>query len=196
MALFRRKKEEFRPDTPSVRFTNRFYLSPQQRRKWLKWLLFSALCLVMLLLQDVIFSRVSINGATIDLVPCAVLLVCVLQGAEAGAVFGLTTGLVYYLSGSAPGVFVILLLPFLGAVAAAFRQGYLRKGFRATMLCAGVAVALYELSVFGIGLLLGVTLLSRFWIALTATVLAVVALPVIFPMVYGIAKIGGDTWKE
>ena len=102
----------------------------------------------------------------------------------------------YYLSGSAPGVFVILLLPLLGAVAAAFRQGYLRKGFRATMLCAGVAVALYELTVFGIGLLLGVTLLSRFWIALTATVLAVVALPVIFPMVYGIAKIGGDTWKE
>ena len=151
---------------------------------------------MMLLLQDVIFSRVSINGATIDLVPCAVLLVCVLQGAEAGAVFGLITGLVYYLSGSAPGVFVILLLPFLGAVAAAFRQGYLRKGFRATMLCAGVAVALYELTVFGIGLLLGVTLLSRFWIALTATVLAVVALPVIFPMVYGIAKIGGDTWKE
>ena len=91
MALFRRKKEEFRPDTPSVRFSNRFYLSPQQRRKWLKWLLFSALCLVMLLLQDVIFSRVSINGATIDLVPCAVLLVCVLQGAEAGAVFGLIT---------------------------------------------------------------------------------------------------------
>ena len=89
MALFRRKKEEFRPDTPTVRFSNRFYMSTQQRRKWLKWFLFSALCLLMLLLQDVIFSRVSIGGATIDLVPAAVLIICVLQGAEAGAVFGL-----------------------------------------------------------------------------------------------------------
>ena len=131
-----------------------------------------------------------------DLVPCAVLLICVLQGAEAGALFGLLAGLIYYLSGSAPGVFVILLLPLLGAVAAAFRQGYLRKGFRASMLCAGIAVTLYELTVFGIGLILGITLLSRFWIVLTAMVLAVVALPVIFPVVYGIAKIGGDTWKE
>ena len=196
MALFRRKKEEFRPDTPTVKFSNRLYMSPQQRRRWLKWILFSALCLVMLLLQDVIFSRISIRGATVDLVPCAVLLICVLQGAEAGAVFGLVAGLLYYLSGSAPGVVVILLLPFFGAAAAAFRQGYLRKGFRASMLCAGVAVALYELTVFGTGLVLGITLLSRFWIALTMTVLAVVALPVIFPLVYGIAKIGGDTWKE
>lgn len=196
MTFFRRKKDEFRQDAPTVKFTSRFYLSPLQRRKWLKWFLFSALCLLMLLLQDVIFSRVSINGATVDLVPCAVLLICVLQGAEAGALFGLLAGLIYYLSGSAPGVFVILLLPLLGAVAAAFRQGYLRKGFRASMLCAGIAVTLYELTVFGIGLILGITLLSRFWIVLTAMVLAVVALPVIFPVVYGIAKIGGDTWKE
>ena len=50
MALFRKKKEEFRPDAPTVRFSSRFYLSPVQRRKWLKWFLFSALCLVLLLL--------------------------------------------------------------------------------------------------------------------------------------------------
>ena len=196
MALFRRKKEEFRPDTPSVRFSNRFYLSPQQRRKWLKWLLFSALCLVMLLLQDVIFSRVSINGATIDLVPCAVLLVCVLQGAEAGAVFGLITGLVYYLSGSAPGVYVILLIPLFGTVAAAFRQAYLRKGFRTTMMCTGSALILYEVLSFLAALLLGVARFDRAYVVLISTVLSLLTLPVVFVLVWGICKIGGDSWKE
>ena len=56
--------------------------------------------------------------------------------------FLLIGALVYWFSGSAPGVYVILLIPVLGTVAAAFRQAYLRKGFRTTLMCTGAAVAL------------------------------------------------------
>lgn len=196
MALFRRKKPEFKPDSPNPNFSRRFYMTPQQRRKWLKWFLFSLLCLVLMLLQDVIFSRASIYGATTDLVPCAILMICVIQGAEAGSLFALIAALFYYFAGSAPDVYVVLFLPLLGALAAAFRQGYLRKGFRTTILCTGVAVVLYEFLVFGMALVLGVTLFNRLRIVLTTVVIAVVTLPVLFPVIQGIAKIGGDTWKE
>ena len=195
MAL-RRKKAEFKPDSAARNLPQRFYISPQQQRRYLKWILFSLLCLALLVLQDVLFSRLSLYGATVDMVPCALMMICVLQGAEGGSVFLLVSALVYYLSGSAPGVYVILLIPLMGTLAAAFRQGYLRKGFRTTLMCAGMAVVLYEACVFLLGLLLGMTIFARWYVITLTAGLSVLTLPLIFPLIQGIAKIGGDSWKE
>ena len=81
---FRRNKAEFKPDSKRFDLAQRLYLSPQQQKKYLKWILFSLLSLLMLVLQDVLFSRISIYGATVDMVPCVLLLICVLQGAAEG----------------------------------------------------------------------------------------------------------------
>ena len=93
-------------------------------------------------------------------------------------------------------VYVILLIPAMGTVAAAFRQAYLRKGFRTTMMCSGIALVLYEIISFLAALVLGVTRPGRFMVILGTAAMSLLSLPVLFLLVRGIAKIGGDSWKE
>lgn len=193
---FRRNKADFKPDSRRFDLAQRLYLSPLQQKKYLKWILFSVLSLFLLVLQDVLFSRISIYGATVDMVPCVLLMICVLQGAAEGCVFLLAGSLVYYLSGSSPGVYVLLLIPLFGTLAAAFRQAYLRKGFRTTLMCTGIALVLYETLSFLIALLLGVTRLGRTYVTMLSTGMTLLTLPVVFLLVWGICKIGGDQWKE
>lgn len=195
MALNRRKAD-FRPDSQTRDWVQKLYLTPQQQRRYLKWILLSLLCVLMLVLQDVLFSRMSLYGATVDMVPTVLLMICVIHGAEGGAAFLLAGALIYWLAGSAPGVYVIMLIPLFGTVAAAFRQAYLRKGFRTTMMCTGSALILYETLSFLAALLLGVTRFDRAYVVLISTVLSLLTLPVVFGLVWGICKIGGDSWKE
>ena len=194
--IFKRKKNEFKPDSQFRDLSQRLYMSPQQQRKYIKWILLAIMTVLSLILQDVVFGRVSIYGSTVDLVPCMLMVICVMQGIESSCVFLLISSLVYYLSGSAPGVYVILLIPLLGCIAAAFRQAYLRKGFRTTIMCAGTGMVLYEIISFLAALVLGVTRLARFGVILGTAALSALTLPVIFLLVRAIAKIGGDSWKE
>ena len=193
---FRRKNADFRPDSQRQDWTQRLYLSPEQQRRYLKWALLSLLSVVALVLQDVLFARMSLFGATVDMVPTVLFMICVIHGAESGAVFMLVGALIYWFSGSAPGVYVILLIPVLGTVAAAFRQAYLRKGFRTTLMCTAAALVAYETVSFLASLLLGVTRFGRAYVMMISTVLSLLTLPAVFLLVWGICKIGGDSWKE
>lgn len=193
---FRRKNADFRPDSQRQDWTQKLYLSPQQQRRYLKWALLSLLSVVALVLQDVLFARMSLFGATVDMVPTVLFMICVIHGAESGAVFMLVGALIYWFSGSAPGVYVILLIPVLGTVAAAFRQAYLRKGFRTTLMCTAAALVAYETVSFLASLLLGVTRFGRAYVMVISTVLSLLTLPAVFLLVWGICKIGGDAWKE
>lgn len=191
-----KRKAEFKPDSTGAGLLRRLSLTQRQRQKVLKWFLYSLVCLILLVLQDVIFCRIRLFGGTTDLLPCALLLICVILGAEGSGGFLLTAAVLYYFSGSAPGVYVIVLLPLLGILASIFRQSYLRKGFNSTLLCAGLAVVLYELGVFAMGLLLGLTLPDRFTSFLSTAVISLVTLPVLYPLMQAIGKIGGELWKE
>ena len=99
-----RKKNEFRPDTVRQDILGKVLLTKKQSLRLLRWLLFSAVCLGGLLVQDVVMSRFSILDTTTDLVPCCILAVCIVQGAESGCVFALLSSMVYCFSGSAPGM--------------------------------------------------------------------------------------------
>ena len=191
-----RKKYEFRPDIERNDILGKILLTKQQRQSVLRWLLFSMVCLAGLILQDVVMSRVSILGATTALVPCCILAVCIMQGAESGCIFALIASLIYYFSGSAPGPYVIPLITAISIVAAIFRQGYLRKGFSALLLCAAVGLLLYELSIFGIGLFLGHTRLDRLVRFFLTALWTLATAPVLYPILLSIGKIGGETWKE
>ena len=194
--LFRKNQTDFKPDARTRDLVQKLYLTPQQQKRYLKWFLLGFLSLLMLVLQDVLFSRMSLYGATVDMVPCVLLMICVVQGAEAGCVFMLLGALIYWFAGSAPGVYVIFLIPALGTVAAAFRQAYLRKGFRTTLMCTGAALVLYETLSFLVALLLGVTRFGRWWVMGLTTGMTLLTLPLVFVLVWGICKIGGEQWKE
>lgn len=191
-----RKKYEFKPDSEESGILGKLYLTKKQRLAVLKWSLFGLVCLVLLIVQDVIFSPVSLWGATTDLVSCGILLICVCQGAEIGGVFALISSMIFLFSGSAPGPYSMVFLTVYGILAAIFRQAYLRKGFTSMTVCAAGALLLYELSVFVICLFLqpaGNIRLSTF---LLSWLLSLIAVPILYPIVLSIGKIGGETWKE
>lgn len=191
-----RKKHEFRPDSTRTDFLGKLLLTKKQRQSALKWLLFSLVCLVALILQDVVMSRVSIFGATTDLVPCCILAICIIQGAESGCVFALIASLIYLFSGSAPGAYCVPIITILAVFAAILRQAYLRKGISTLVLCSGVALLLYELGVFGIGVFLGYTMLSKIAIFPITALITLAFVPVLYPILLSIGKIGGEIWKE
>ena len=111
-------------------------------------------------------------------------------------IFALVASLIYFWSGSAPGIYCIPLLTGLAVFAAIFRQAYLRKGFVTLVICSAVSLLLYELAVFGIGSFLGYTIPARFFAFPTSALLTLALVPVIYPILLSIGKIGGETWKE
>lgn len=191
-----RKKHEFRPDTFRQDILGKLLLTKKQSQVLLRWVLFCTVCLTALILQDVVMSRFSILGTTTDLVPCCILAVCILQGAESGCIFALLASLIYYFSGSAPGIFAIPMITVIAVLAAVFRQAYLRKGFSTMLICTGVALFLYEVGTFFIGVFLGSTIMSRFPAFLSTALITLALVPVLYPILLSIGKIGGETWKE
>lgn len=190
------KNHEFRPDKSGSGLLSRLYLTRLQRLSALKWLLYSLTVLILSVLQDVVLCDLYVYGATTDLVPCAILMVCVLEGVDNGSLFTLIAALVYLFSGSSPGYHILVLLPVLGIGASIFRQSLLRKSFSATVLCAGVALILYELIIFGMALFLNLTHPGRFSVALITWGLSFAVMPLLYPILASIGKIGGETWKE
>jgi hypothetical protein len=147
-------------------------------------------------LQDVLLYRVNILGGCTDVVPCIVIMVAVMQGAESGSVFALLLSLMYYFSGSSAGFYVIPLLTAVAVFAAMFRQAFLRQGFFTLLLCSAMGMCLYELILFGVNLFMKLTVMDRAGAALMTAVLSLLAVPVLYPVLLAIGKLGGTTWKE
>ncbi len=191
----RRRKHDFKPDARASVLKN-LYITRLQRLNLLKWSIYGVLCVLLLVVQDVVMSRVTIFGAKTDLAPMVILLLTVLVGTDAGSVFAVTASTLYYLSGSAPGAYVIALLTILGVGATMVRQIYWRHGLRSTVLCAGIALMLYEMIVFGIGWVTGLTMLSRARVFVFSGLISWALMVPLFPLLRWIGKIGGEPWKE
>ncbi len=190
------RRNEFRRDPEHPGLLRRLLLTQKQRKAVLRWGLAGALCLLALLLQDAVLWRLEIFGATMDLVPCLVLLVAILSDVESGSVFALTASCIYYFSGSAPGPQVIPILTAFAVLSSAFRQGYLQQGFWQTMLCVAAGMLLYELSLLVVGMVVGKISLSRIGVFLLRGILSLILVPALYPAVRRIHKIGGETWNE
>ena len=190
------KKYEFKPDKPRSSFLSKLYLTQKQRKNLLKWVLYSVLLLVLSVLQDVLFCRMSVFGATTELVPCGIFLICLLSGMESGSVFVLIASCLYVFSGSAAGNYCIVFITAIGLFVTFLRQSYLQKGFSAALLCSVLAMFLYEMLVFGFGLFFQQTFLARIGVFALTAALSCVAIPILYPIVRAIGKIGGDPWKE
>jgi len=188
------KKYEFRPDKPYSGFWGKLLLTRLQRKVLLKWCLYALVLVVLSVLQDVLLCRIRLFGVTSELVPCGIFLICLLEGMERGCVFALVASLLYLFSGSAAGIYSIVLITALAVGAAWLRQSYLQKGFGAAMLCTGIAMAVYELATFAFGAFLGITTFSRIGSFLLTAVITMPAAPALYPVFKAIG--GGDVWKE
>ncbi len=191
-----RRKYEFRPDRTDSGIANKLYLTQNQRRAINKWLSYSVLCVLALVLQDSMLSRLTLLGGVVELAPAAMLLICVAEGAHGCAIFALISSMIYVFSGTGQGTWCILLLTALGIGAAAFRQLFLRRGRSSELICAGGALVLYELSQFVTGLLFSLTHPGRLGAFLMTALLSVAAMAALYPLVRRLGAIGGELWKE
>ena len=196
MAQKRRPTYEFKPDKDRVPLSKRLHLTALQKKQVLMWSLNGLLCLFLLVVQNVIMSRISIGGATTDLVPMIILLICVVYDVYDGSLFGIIASTLYVFSGASPGPYVIAFITVLGVAAALFRQSVWRRGFRSNVLCAGLALLGYELAVYGTGVFLGLTYWSRIGVFLMTWGLSFAVMLALYPLIRVIQKIGGETWRE
>ena len=190
------RKTEFKRDILGRNIIDKLYMTPRQRKKILKWTINSLFCLLLLILQDVAFSRFRPLGGTVDLLVCAIFISCILHGPESGGRFAIWTSVFYLFSGSAPGHFVVAAIPVLGILLTLFRMSYLQKGFPAVFLCACVCIFLYEFIALGVCLYTGTAELSSFWAVLQTCINTALTVPVLYYPLSAIANIGGISWIE
>lgn len=190
------KRNEFKPDKPRSGLLDKLILTKLQRRSVLRWSLHALLLVALSVLQDVILCRFRLFGATTELVPVGIFLICLAEGLERGCIFTLSASCLYLFSGTAAGNYVIVFITALALLVTWFRQSFLQKGFAASMLCTVAAMMTYVMAVFLIGLFLGQTTFGRIFSHLFTGMSSLLAAPVLYPVVGAICAIGGDAWKE
>ena len=191
-----RKKYQFRPDPTDSGLWNKLYITPLQRRSIAKWGLYGLVCLGMLILQEAFLSQVRLFGGFLDLTPCAIIMICVLEGVEKGSVFAFAASLIYVFSGSAPDTLCIGLITVCAVAVTLFREQFLRRGFGSTLLCTAGAMLVYELAVALVGVFFGLTSPGRIGVFALSAGLTLVTVPLLYRLLNIIGRIGGETWKE
>ena len=192
----KRKVYEFKPDRQGTSFLKQLYMTRLQRRQLLKWFSHAALCVLLLTVQDVMVSQIRISGATTDLAVCAIFLIGLYEGTEAGSLFALIASILYLFSGSSPGAQCIALISCTTVVLNLLRQTYWRRSSGSILLCTCAGITVYEMLNFLFGIFVGNTIWDRAGVfALVALFTCIAAFP-LYPVVKLISKIGGETWKE
>ncbi len=190
------KKYDFRPDKSRSNLLSHLVLTKKQQLSVLKWGLYALLLILLSVVQDVLLSQVRILGATTELVPCAIFLISILEGGEAGSIFSLAGGLFYLFSGTAPGSYAMAAITFLSVGACLFRQAFLRENFFSAGVCTAIAMVVYEMLMFVFGLFFRLTLFPRIWGFLLTAVLSLLIVPILYPVMKAINAIGDQTWKK
>ena len=191
-----RKKIEFRPDPTGHNWADKLRLTPLQRKSVLKWMLYSAVCVAGLVLQDSMLARLRLFGGCFDVTPALIVLICVLEGSENGSLFALLASMVYVFSGTGQGHYCIAMLTLAAVLATAFRQSYLRRGAGSDLICVGGAMVLYEMAVFTAGVVQGLTYRARWGVFLMTAIISTLTAGAVYALLKYIGTIGGNAWKE
>ena len=191
-----RKKIEFRPDPTGHNWSDKLKLTPLQRKALLKWVLYSAVCVAGLVLQDSMLARLRFFGGCFDVTPALIVLICVLEGSENGSLFALLASMVYVFSGTGQGYYCIAILTLAALLATAVRQSYLRRGAGSDLICVGGAMMLYEMGVFTAGVLQGLTYRARWGVFFVTAIISTLTAGAVYALLKYIGTIGGNAWKE
>ena len=159
-------------------------------------MLYSAVCVAGLVLQDSMLARLRLFGGCFDVTPALIVLICVLEGSENGSLFALLASMVYVFSGTGQGHYCIAMLTLAAVLATAFRQSYLRRGAGSDLICVGGAMVLYEMAVFTAGVLQGLTYRARWGVFLMTAIVSTLTAGAVYALLKYIGTIGGNAWKE
>ena len=196
--MIKRRKQtyEFKPDREETHILKQLYLTRLQRRQILKWGSYAALCILLLVIQDVMLSQFRFSGATTDLAVCIIFLIGLYEGTENGSLFAMIASLVYLFSGNSPGAQCVALLTCGTVFLNLFRQMSWHRSSGSILLCTCAGIILYEMLNFIFGIFTGSTIWARAGVFLLVAVMTCICAFPLYPLVKLISKIGGDTWKE
>ena len=193
---FTKPEQDFKPDPNTSTWLKTTRMTQLQRLRLCKWALYILTCILCLVVQDVIMSQLPLFGACTDLPVCAILIITVLEGSEIGSLFVLISALLYYFSGTAPTAWCILLLTYTGVLATLLRQMYWHRSKGSILLCAMIALTIYEMGLFVTGILNELTVFPRIGSFVLTSIYSCLAMIPLYSLIYKIGLIGGNTWKE
>lgn len=196
LARWHRRAPEFKPDESGSSLRKLLHMTYVQRMTYLRWALYIAVSVLMLVVQDTIMSRVAILDATTDLAPAVIIVIAIIENCEVGSTYAFAASLFYYFSGSAPGAYCIAILTVCAMFGSMLRQKLLHRSVGTVCAVGTAAIVVYELLLWAFGLFLGLTRFSRVLIfLLTGLYSGVTMIPMYF-LLAKIGSIGGNQWKE
>ena len=193
---YQAQKEEFRPDAQENAFLKSLHFTKQQRVNLLRWVLLCFTCMLCLVLQDCVFSRIKLFGATTDLGVAAIILVAIMEGSETGGIFALLASVFYHFSGSAPGPYCVALITIPCILFALFRQKFWRRGTGSNLLCSALTMLVYEVGLFITAMFMGLTRFGRGIYFLETAVYSIVLMIPLYQLIYRIGQMGDHVWKD
>lgn len=175
------------------RWLQKLRITKRQARSLVKWAVYAALLGVLLVIQGVILSRLPIFGVKLNLIPCYILCVCVVEGADRGGVFALLAGTVWALCGADLGPVSIIVLTIWGLLTGILMERLFRNNIFTCLLCCFGGCLVNETVTFFLLLFLGrVTAFQYVRIALPAVAMSMVGCPIFYYLSRLITRIGGS----
>ena len=180
----------------STTLAGKLYLTQSQRMRVLRWSLCALTCFVVILFQDVIFSRITVFGCALSFVPAVILLVCMMSPLEGACVFALCAALFWSFDGAPLGSVSVLLLPLEAAVLGAWRQARLARNLTSVLLCCFLGLVIHEELRFFVALFLGRAPWAYWYQGLVTALFSFLVCPVLYPVIRAVGRIGGTQWNE
>lgn len=156
----------------------------------LMWTLYGVLFLLLAVLQTVVFGRARFFGVKLSLIPVCVACVCMLVGAEAGALYGLCCGTVWCFTGASGGALHIVLLTLCGAVIGYLCDRYLVRRFLSAVLMSLLALIACQSVLFLFQCYLGTIHLGTAYTLPIQIGLSLLACPLVYLGAWATRKVG------
>ena len=181
-------------DERPFRQLQKLRITRQQWRIIFKWALYAAAFIFTIVFQGVILSRHPLFGVKVNLVPYFVGCVCIIEGADSGAVFALIVSLVWALSGGDLGFVSILVLTLGGMGLGILTENLLREQLLTCVVCCFVLCLVHDSAVFALRLFLRtVTARQYFRILVPGVLLGIPSCPVFYYLFRLIRRVGGGS---
>ena len=189
----KKKKVEQRSERGRrLRELDKLRLTRTQWKGFAQWVLYGLALVLTVVLQNVILNRIALFGLHINLVPCLVGCVCVIEGPDRGSVFALLAGLFWASVGGDYGFVSILVLTMGGMGIGLLLSGWLRVNVLSCVVLCLLLALVNDGIIFLLRLFLHTVRVPQYWrISLPSTLISGVFCPAYYYLFRVFHRVGG-----
>ena len=169
-----------------------FHLTKLQWLGILKWSLYGALTLALLLLQTVLLSQLPVFGVKLAPLTGLIVCVCVREGPEKGGLYAILAALLWCFSGADYGNLSVAVIPIGAMLSAVLCRAVLTLGLLPTALCCLAVSLVNDSAIFVFKLILPPAVApDNYWrVLLPGVGMSMAFVPVHYALVKLIGRIG------